>query len=110
MENLQKISYYKKGNKEWGEPLEITGVEDKLENLDITLFPNPAQDEVKIQNNSHYINLNLKIFNLMGQEVPVSVKQEGWTYQVDIQELGADVYILEVNSLNTVKRYKVQKQ
>lgn len=73
--------------------------ETKPVNFDILLYPNPAQDYIKISLPSNYSNSHLSIYNLTGQLLS---QQPITSTQMPITELGNGMYIFEIESGDTV--------
>jgi Zn-dependent metalloprotease len=81
----------------------IVGIEEpELEN--ISIYPNPASDILFIESNNRIEDLDISMFNQLGQRVLYIQNIRG---PIDISLLEPGVYIIEIRSENGMKREKV---
>jgi hypothetical protein len=84
------LVYYKKGDKIWGTPLVITSVPDIPEIDEITVFPNPARDEITITAR-HYAENNFELFDAAGCSI-ISKQLYNQSSIIDINQLKPGLY------------------
>lgn len=74
---------------------EITGANIKPGNSDLKLFPNPAQNQLIIENPTQIANEYFSIINMVGQEL---MKQQftGMKTEIDISSLKSGLYFLNL--------------
>jgi len=79
----------------WESPLNALSSlsSNNIKNLDYTIFPNPASDQITITSNSRFINVS--IFNLAGQKIIETISK---TINVSALEKGCYVVVLKNNS------------
>ena len=71
------------------------------------LYPNPANDVLKIQNDTNYKIENITIINVLGKKV---LQINDFDSEVNIQDLQKGFYIVEINSENKKFRLKFLKE
>lgn len=71
----------------------------------IKVYPNPAQDFVRIVNEGGIPINTLKLFNLVGEEMPIEFKEN----QINISHLAAGAYLLHINCNNYESVFKIIK-
>jgi arabinogalactan endo-1,4-beta-galactosidase len=85
------------------------GVDDKNLDNELVLYPNPVSNVLNIKN-SNAVEINsLKITNILGETVYSDVHSEGKN-AIDVSNLSAGIYILSVNSRDSVQQIKFQKK
>jgi hypothetical protein len=65
----RELVYYKKGNETWGSPLIITEVEKFRTSNEISIYPNPAKDNLHIVFTELNLDYTLQIFDINGRVV-----------------------------------------
>ncbi len=89
--------YFKRGNFQFGNPLVLTSVEEKVDRPLVKLFPNPAMSFIEIQipeEGPHHFT----VWNITGMKVmEVKIKSSG---QLDIQNLPSGLYQYSVTIRN----------
>lgn len=84
---------------------------------DITIFPNPAANQVKIKNTNTqatFDNLHLKVYDLLGRLISSNSNSAGilpeeiWT--INIENLSAGVYIFKLSGKNGERNFRIIKQ
>lgn len=84
--------------------------ENSKNNFDITIFPNPASNWVKIDS-AFPENLEVSISNLTGQQVLKTEIFANETKEVNIQNLPAGIYLFHFsNDKQLLKTFKIIKQ
>jgi len=63
------LKYYKKGNKEWGEYINVDIKNTEKESKQIVIFPNPNSGKFNISFNNYKQNYSLNILNLVGEKL-----------------------------------------
>ncbi|MFB6320707.1 T9SS type A sorting domain-containing protein [Saccharicrinis sp. FJH54] len=102
----RKLVYYKKGDKEWGTPLEITAIDEKqVEDL-IKLYPNPASDVITIESNNVTEKIFFEITDLNGRQI-IEKELKSDSEKIELNDLEPGIYIYTIRSSNTI--YKTDK-
>jgi len=73
----------------------VLGTPDVLQN--IYLYPNPAQSQITIVSSENVV-YNVKIYDIRGRQVLVSSFLNQGNYQIDISNLEAAFYFVEINT------------
>lgn len=78
----------------------------ELKNLDLTIYPNPSQSVLNIDNNNMLLPLTIKFFDLTGRQVADYELTNSNSFQINISTLPKGTYIVtaENNSQKTIKR------
>ncbi len=77
-----------------------TGIEE-AETIDLTMYPNPAKETVSIRVKGNNKNLNLEMYNAIGQQVLSKHEAnvtEDYTTTLDVSGLAPGVYFIKVNN------------
>ena len=86
--------YYKKGNEQWGNPLNLTSVEDLTENTtQIILFPNPACNKISVLTKNKVMVSRMDIYNNIGNRL-MSIDQE--FDNINISHFPPGIYIVKI--------------
>ena len=86
--------YFNKGNEQWGDPLNLTAVEDLTDNTpQIVCFPNPARDKISVLTNSKIMISRLDIYNNMGTRL-ISTDQN--FDNINISNLSSGLYLVKI--------------
>jgi hypothetical protein len=75
----------------------FTGVEDQPEELNISVYPNPARDQVTVFNDSE-CRMDVKIYNLLGELVAVGSVDSGGKELFDVSRFPQGVYTLKARN------------
>lgn len=81
---------------------------DEIERTRIKVFPNPINDFTKIEFEEE-VNFNLKIVDMNGRTVFKKDNIRSSTYQMDTSSLREGTFILEVDTDEEIKRFKLVK-
>ena len=77
-------------------------------NLNLVIYPNPAQDFIAIQSNMVPENLKLELINELGQVILTNQILQGSTLSImEIHTLYDGIYFLRVSKQNNSKTYKI---
>ncbi|WP_405567799.1 endonuclease [Polaribacter sp. Asnod6-C07] len=77
-------------------------------NLDgIKFYPNPANDYIRIQNNSNKVIKNLSITNVLGKKV---VSEQNPSEEINIQQISKGIYILQFQVDGKIYSTKIIKK
>ena len=77
-------------------------------NLNLVIYPNPAQDFIAIQSNMVPENLKLELINELGQVILTNQILQGSTLSImEIHTLYDGIYFLRVSKQHTSKTYKI---
>jgi hypothetical protein len=82
----------------------ITGI-DPLNRGGISVFPNPAKDNVIVK--SDFTITNIEILNYVGQKVYSKQNVIDKTVKVNLANLTAGVYFIKVTTLEGIKTIKI---
>lgn len=89
----------------------LTDVPQIQENQNnFTVFPNPTNGETAIMFNHSVNNINIKVFNLVGQKMLEKTNVSGNRFNIDISDQTAGVYFVEVLVEGNVLRQKLVKE
>ena len=86
------------------EACESNGVEENIHECQISIYPNPATDNLTISNNDRLKIESVNIYNQVGQKV-LQINEIGET--IDISTLGQGIYIIELTSSELKIRQKL---
>ncbi len=90
-----------------------TGINENNETI-LNTSPNPISDELKITfSNSYRGNINLQIFNTLGEELlqsSMSKSQQVFNQKINLAQLKAGVYFVKINNGTNVSTKKIIKQ
>jgi len=94
------LTWYKKGDEEWGEEVIIVGLEEiKNECKDFNIFPNPASgDAVVIASNQHE-NGTAYIYDVSGNKIKSFIMKSGKT-TFSISDFSPGIYLVFLESKN----------
>lgn len=91
--STKSMVYFKKGQEEWGDPLNLTSVEDHvLDKTQIVVFPNPACDVISISINSNLKFSRLVIYSNIG--ILFNSTDESFE-QINISHFPPGLYIIK---------------
>ena len=77
-------------------------------NLNLVIYPNPAQDFIAIQSNMVNENLKLELINELGQVIVTNQILQGSTLSImEMHTLYNGIYFLRVSKQNNSKTYKI---
>lgn len=77
-------------------------------NLNLVIYPNPAQDFIAIQSNMVPENLKLELINELGQVILTNQILQGSTLSImELHTLYDGIYFLRVSKQNNSKTYKI---
>lgn len=80
---------------------EITFIEDKVYSTDLSfmLFPNPANTLATVQLSRETPGAKVQIYDLMGRENEVTIRQNDLSFELELTSLVAGVYLVKVSSI-----------
>ncbi len=82
--------------------LDDVGVGENIPLTQISLYPNPANDDLSVQFNKNIYQGEIQIFNLIGQEL-IKVKFDGSPYYLlDVSSLTSGRYVYQINAEEAV--------
>ncbi len=80
-----------------------------MENLgEITLYPNPTQDQLNISAPSTKSIANIQVFDLSGKSIAVIVEEESGT--INLSHLPAGIYFVQIQTHGGITTKKIVKQ
>jgi surface protein len=106
---LQGISYYRIKQTDFNGSFsysEVRSVELGIRNLGISVYPNPASNELHINTES---KATFKMFNAIGKQIITSNLTQG-DNNINIQQLSQGVYVAVIETANGVVTKKVIKE
>ena len=83
------------------ENISTVGVEDELENLSVSVYPNPATDVVNIKMNNNVNNVSVIIYNILGEAVATKNLIAG-VNTINTSEFNSGVYFYAIRHNNEV--------
>ncbi|MDD3685524.1 MAG: T9SS type A sorting domain-containing protein, partial [Bacteroidales bacterium] len=89
------LVYYKIGEDTWGTPLVLSGLKSQQTENEFTIYPNPANEEIRFTVPSEIITCCVEIYNLQGTLV-YSDHFNKINNKIDVQFLPSGVYMLKV--------------
>ncbi len=93
-----KVTLYQNGNLVWGDEPTSTGAK-LINEASFTIYPNPASEQINIQNNIELTNSVITIYDLSGKQVKSST---GSTIppnsSMNISDLNSGIYIIEIST------------
>jgi hypothetical protein len=110
---IRELVYYKKDGVEWGTPLEFTVNSPQIPvdptNEVVSVFPNPANDQVNILFKNNSGEFRLQITDYSGREIAVHFL-EGESNTLDLSILKPGIYMLRFITNNQIFIKKLIKQ
>lgn len=77
--------------------------------LGVSIFPNPADDQVNISMDSELVNAYLVLYNATGQ----AIKQEPITatvHELDMKPLPSGIYFIQLHADDKISKWKIIKR
>ncbi len=78
--------------------------------LYVHIFPNPSSGVFTITGNGSVRDLQLRLFNNIGQQLPLELREENGTSTFDISYYPQGIYILQIFDGVSVKPFRLVKQ
>lgn len=75
------------------------GIEESND-IAFSIYPNPAQNDIKIETSIYLNNAELRIFNSLGQPVKKISKMNGNSFTIENQELSKGLYFIVLSNEN----------
>ncbi|MEM7162307.1 MAG: T9SS type A sorting domain-containing protein [Bacteroidota bacterium] len=69
-----------------------------LNDLQISVFPNPAQSILNINSEKNLVNARVQLFNMVGQEVRSISNINGNRVEMNVEGVESGIYTLQINS------------
>ncbi|HET6992619.1 MAG TPA: T9SS type A sorting domain-containing protein, partial [Bacteroidia bacterium] len=85
------------------------GLSNGIINSDVEVFPNPFSNSVTVATDNPQAKADLKIYNLLGEEVYSSVITNQKT-EIDLQSLQSGIYFIRITSGDRTITKKIVKQ
>jgi len=76
----------------------VDGIEEQDLNDLVSLYPNPASNRVNLNVSSDISIEKIRVLNLAGQEISISINVDSPTLSIDINSVKSGVYIIEIQS------------
>ncbi len=107
-----KLVYYKKGEEEWGNPLNLfTGIKKKDKQTNFEIYPNPALNSTNIDlTNCDKNFIRVNILSISGNIMESVSIENNKINQIDLSGLESGVYIIELNTSDNKYYRKIIKQ
>ena len=78
----------------------------------ITLYPNPANDNVQIKskllNQSNSKIVSVEVYNLLGQSKSINIKASNGILNLDVSNFSTGIYIIKIKDLNFIAKFVKQ--
>ncbi len=110
-----KLEFYKNGCNSFSDPftVEATGIEEQSGNYGISIYPNPAQEMVRVNLGDHFSQHNTTILlrDMRGKTLlERSVDNGQQTLELDISEFAKGIYMIQLRNQEDVatKRLSIQ--
>lgn len=97
----RKLVYYKKGEKEWGNRLVITGISNLKLDSRLQVFPNPARDGITFQLNNDAGTHEVQIYSPTGTLVK-SEQFNGSSCIINLTGLKRGIYLYRLTSSHSL--------
>jgi len=107
-----ELRYYKKGEEEWGTPLNLlTRIKKNNKQTNIEIYPNPALNSIYIDlTNCKKVIETVSVFTKAGNLIKtIQIENHGLNI-IDIANLESGIYLLEFYSVDTRYIRKIIKQ
>ena len=102
-----KLLYYKKGDLTWGTPLIITeNIDCKVKNPEISVFPNPAKDNITVQILKVEKKCLLEIWSTNGTKISEHILSNQSSI-IDISSLSKGIYFLKIKNGDKIRVIKL---
>lgn len=75
-----------------------------IDNINLSIYPNPASDIIFVETNEKIINVN--IFNNLGQSIFEQNYESQSKIQINIDNINPGIYIIEVETISGFKTRK----
>ena len=89
-------------NRLTGDDCEVLSVDEQDFDANISLFPNPAQNQMNISlGGQSSTAVEVRVFNIRGQEVIAPQQMRGTSLSVDISALSSGMYLVQLQDTDT---------
>jgi hypothetical protein len=89
----------------------VTGIENTLENKNITIYPIPSDRQINVSTKNNEPIKQINILNLLGREmIGISFESYKTSEEVDISSLPSGTYFMIVKLTNTIFTQRLIKQ
>lgn len=76
--------------------------------LNILLYPNPSDEYVNVRLDGLVEGVELRVMDYLGRDVTREIERNGSSFRVQTNHLQNGMYIIEVDVVDQVRRYKLQ--
>jgi hypothetical protein len=92
------ISYYRLKQTDFDKQYSYSGVRrvEVEQAYQLKVYPNPSSGIFRISTGFEIQSENVKVINLLGQTIPISLQTDGTSVQIDSGSISAGVYVLQV--------------
>ena len=73
-----------------------TGISNVIKDGDVSMFPNPANGVLKIQNTSRFIVEKVMVLNMQGQVILESTPSNNRSFSVDLNAINDGIYLVKI--------------
>lgn len=84
------------------------GVQNFPKKLDVSVFPNPASENIFVQSNGIEKIQQVQLFDISGKQI-LSINEENKFYTIDSKNLPKGIYVLKVMGIDAVNTFKIIK-
>ena len=84
---------------QWGDMTATSISETSINNSEISLFPNPANDKITVNTSKSIAKSDIHVFDLQGKEINgINIYPDATNFILDISKLAQGVYIIKINN------------
>ncbi len=95
-----KVTLYQNGSLVWGEEPTVNGAK-LLNETSFSVYPNPAREQISIQNSFDLTNSVISIYDLSGKQIKsISDSSTTTNSRVTISDLNSGIYVIEISTAN----------
>lgn len=87
-----------------------SGVKEVTESKNISIYPNPSKGTFNVELTSMKGEVTLSVVDFSGKMVKTIITEGGQIAKMDISELSKGIYMLHVNTNNSITTYRIVKQ
>ncbi len=74
----------------------ITGINNVIKDGDVNMWPNPANNVLKVENKSNFIVEKVMVLNMQGQVITESAPQNNRSFSVDLNNINDGMYLVKI--------------
>jgi hypothetical protein len=74
----------------------VTGIGNVIKDGDVSMWPNPANNVIKIQNTSRFIVEKISVMNIQGQVILESTPTNNRSFSIDLNNINDGIYLVKI--------------